>query len=43
MDRIKEIIVHQVDSVKVDNIYKYSSTKENQLNFRLKVLIKALL
>lgn len=35
--------MHQVDTVKVDNIYKYSSSKDDQVSFKLRVLIKALL
>jgi hypothetical protein len=39
---LKEIIIHQVDTIKVDNIYKYSSSKDNRLVFHLRVLVKAL-
>lgn len=42
IERLKEIIVHQVDTIKVDNIYKYSSSKDNRLVFHLRVLVKAL-
>jgi hypothetical protein len=43
LERIKEIVVHQVSEVKVDNVYLYSSTRDSQVIFRLRVLVKVLL
>ncbi len=43
MERIKEIVVHHVDQVKVDNVYQYESQKHTQTIFRLRVLVKVLL
>lgn len=43
IERLKEIIVHEVETVKVDNIYSYENTKDAKLIFHLRVLIKSLL
>lgn len=43
LERIKEIIVHSVETVKVDNVYIYSQKKEKEINFKLRILIKTLL
>ena len=43
LERLQSIIIHQVDAVRVDNLYKYSSEKETQGSFHLRVLVKALL
>ena len=36
-------VVHQVNEVKVDNVYLYESQKDTQVIFKLRVLVKVLL
>ena len=43
IDRLKQIVVQEVSSITVDNVYKYESSKEREIIFHLRVLIKALL
>jgi hypothetical protein len=43
LDRLVEIVVHQPDVFKVENIYNYSNKKDKDLIFHLRVLIKSLL
>ena len=43
IERLKEIIVHEVETVRVDSVYQYENTKDAKLIFHLRVLIKSLL
>lgn len=43
LDRLVEIVVHQPDVFKVENVYNYSNKKDKDLIFHLRVLIKSLL
>ena len=43
IDRLKQIVVQEVSSITVDNVYKYESSKEREIIFHLRVLIKGLL
>lgn len=43
LDRIVEIVKYVPQTVKVENVYAYSSEKSRKVEFHLRVLIKALL
>lgn len=43
IERLKEIIVHEIDTVRVENVYRYENSQEAKLILHLRVLIKSLL
>ena len=43
LDRVVEIVKYVPQTVKVENVYAYSSEKSRKVEFHLRVLIKALL
>lgn len=43
LERLKEIIVHEVKEVRVADVYQYESSKEVKMIFHLRMLLKTLL
>jgi hypothetical protein len=43
IDRIVEIVKFVPQTVKVENVYTYASTRSRRIEFHLRVLVKALL
>lgn len=43
IEKLQELVVHQVDTIRVDNVYQYESSKDRQIILHLRVLIKSLL
>jgi len=43
IDKLSKIIIHDVDTIRVDNVYQYESSIDQKNVFHLRVLIKRLL